>query len=287
MHPLAHVALPAIILTSALGALVMCLLVFKYGFPPAWEATRRTAPGEADQRLVVTRLGHATAGVCFAVTAMLAVVALAQQSRASVPAPASARADAEIDRLWSDVRVLDERVGRTESRVAAAESIGGAADRRVADVASRVSVAEALLREASADAGRALAGLKQLERAAAARASALVAPRRPLPVARPEPSPSAASPRLSRTLPPGLAAGPSMDGRALPAAETPRTGERRSPTAFSRAADPPPAAAEPTPRQEDLADKVRRGWQVVKRDSKAAAEDVLNVFRKVRDWLSP
>jgi hypothetical protein len=39
-----------------------------------------------------------------------------------------------------------------------------------------------------------------------------------------------------------------------------------------------PPAAEPTPRQEDLADKVRRDWQVVKRDSKAAAEDVLNVF---------
>jgi hypothetical protein len=51
--------------------------------------------------------------------------------------------------------------------------------------------------------------------------------------------------------------------------------------------DLPPAAAEPTPRQEDLADKVRRDWQVVKRDSKAAAEDVLNVFRKVRDWLIP
>src|SRR2546428_3474903 len=64
--------LVACILASALGALVMCLLVLRYGFTPVSDTDRE----RADHQLLVTRLGHATAGVCFLTTAILATVVL-------------------------------------------------------------------------------------------------------------------------------------------------------------------------------------------------------------------
>ena len=74
------------ILASALGALVMCLLVLRYGFIPIPE----TNPARADRDLLVTRLGHAFAGVCFAASAILAVVYIARapvQPVAATPDP--------------------------------------------------------------------------------------------------------------------------------------------------------------------------------------------------------
>lgn len=104
MASLGQYALPGIIVLSALGALIMCLLVFRYGF---------TAPGEEDldeaaHRLFVTRFGHALVGVCFAAVAMLAVVAFSAQTRAArVPAPGVGEATAA-----ETVRQLEERVDR-------------------------------------------------------------------------------------------------------------------------------------------------------------------------------
>src|SRR5207237_1177647 len=74
------------ILASALGALVMCLLVLRYGFMPILE----TNPARAYRDLLVTRLGHEAAGVCFATSAILAVVYIARapvQPAAATPDP--------------------------------------------------------------------------------------------------------------------------------------------------------------------------------------------------------
>lgn len=104
MASLGQYALPGIIVLSALGAVIMCLLVFRYGFTTVSEE----APEEAAHRLFVTRFGHALVGVCFAAAAMLAVVASSVHMRAArLPASTVANAaDAET------VRRLQERFDR-------------------------------------------------------------------------------------------------------------------------------------------------------------------------------
>ena len=63
MHAIAHYGLGLSIVTSALGAFMLCLLVFRYGFAPPDEE----APNERYRRHFVTRLGHAASAVtvCF------------------------------------------------------------------------------------------------------------------------------------------------------------------------------------------------------------------------------
>ncbi|HUF91450.1 MAG TPA: hypothetical protein VMR23_03680, partial [Candidatus Limnocylindria bacterium] len=81
MSQLAYSALTAVIFTSAAGALVMCALVFKYGFTPSPDEL----PSAAARRVLITRLGHALAGTCFATAAILAVVTLADLSGVAPP----------------------------------------------------------------------------------------------------------------------------------------------------------------------------------------------------------
>jgi hypothetical protein len=116
MPDLAYSALTAIIFTSAFGALVMCLLVFKYGFAPDPDEV----PTAAVRRLFITRLGHALAGTCFAATAMLAAVTFADLTSVAPPAAAS------HDRL-----ATDERLAALITRVSAAESRLQRSDERV------------------------------------------------------------------------------------------------------------------------------------------------------------
>src|SRR2546428_5288382 len=72
--------LVACILASARGAVVMCRLVLRYGFTPVSDPDRE----RADHQLLATRLGHATAGVCFLTTAILATVVLVTTPRQPV-----------------------------------------------------------------------------------------------------------------------------------------------------------------------------------------------------------
>ncbi len=139
MPALAPYALPGIIVTSALGAVIMCLLVFRYGFA----ASEDDDPDETAHRLFVTRFWHALAGVCFAVAAMLAAVAWS--ARSSTPGPLASpaettgegsaervgRADEEVrrleERLNNELAALEERLGAVE---AAATERRLAAERR-------------------------------------------------------------------------------------------------------------------------------------------------------------
>jgi hypothetical protein len=79
LSPLARDALTTNIVASLVGALVLCFLIFRYGFGPSEDETVT----EATRRQVVTRVGHAVAGVCFAIAAILAAVTLS----VSVPGP--------------------------------------------------------------------------------------------------------------------------------------------------------------------------------------------------------
>ncbi|HEV8641397.1 MAG TPA: hypothetical protein VGV13_09905 [Methylomirabilota bacterium] len=142
MAALAQYALPGIIVVSALGAFIMCLQVFRYGF---------TAGGDEDlddasHRLFVTRFAHALAAVCFATAAMLAVIAVkAQAPAASPPLAAAGSAVAppantgEVAALREDVRRLEERLNRElaalEERLTSAE--GAATRARVEPRAER------------------------------------------------------------------------------------------------------------------------------------------------------
>jgi hypothetical protein len=119
MPSLAHSALTAVIFTSAAGALFMCLLVFKYGFAPSPD---EPLSGSV-RRVSITRLGHAVAGTCFAATAILAAVTLAELAGAAASAPAVLAED--------DRRATQSRMTALSSRLAAAESRLQRADERM------------------------------------------------------------------------------------------------------------------------------------------------------------
>ncbi len=126
MAALALYALPGIVVSSALGALIIAILLLRYGFTPDAEED----PDEADHRLFVLRCGHALVAMCFACAAILAVFAWTSRpgepSRvaAAVPTPTAegpqpARVTAEIarieDRLNREVATLEERLSAVES----------------------------------------------------------------------------------------------------------------------------------------------------------------------------
>jgi hypothetical protein len=132
MVGLAQYALPGIIVLTSVGAFLMCLLVIRYGFGS------REIDLDTDEarRLVMTRIGHAVAAVCFAGAALLAVVALAArtsprpQPEAVAPAAAAAvvptgaldeqaREIARLrDALHETQLEMDEKLSAVESRVA-------------------------------------------------------------------------------------------------------------------------------------------------------------------------
>lgn len=107
MQPLTQSLLTGSIVASALGGLVLCLVVVRYGFP----APEDEAPEEAQRRIFLTRLGHAVAAFCFAVTALLTAAAL------GVREGRSGGAGDEAARLAAEIRALDERVGAVEQAV--------------------------------------------------------------------------------------------------------------------------------------------------------------------------
>ncbi|HSF02140.1 MAG TPA: hypothetical protein VLA62_03975 [Solirubrobacterales bacterium] len=175
--------LAAILVAGGFGALVMCRLVHRYGFAaPPDDASR------ARRREMATRLGHAVAGACFAATALLAVVLLAQALREA--GASAAAADGERDGLEQIVDPrngdVSERLAALESRVEAMEARVGPLDGQVSATrtrlellvaelerpAPRVSALESLVRQHTSELGRATGRL----RASTDRSDALTMP---------------------------------------------------------------------------------------------------------------
>lgn len=112
MAALAPYALPGIIVVTALGAFITCLLVIRYGF----RSDGDEEADEIDRRRYITRLGQAVAAVCFAAAALLAVLVMgapwSEPRRVTVVAEAPAPAADQIANLVDEVRRLEERVTR-------------------------------------------------------------------------------------------------------------------------------------------------------------------------------
>jgi hypothetical protein len=114
MPPVANAALAAAIVLSGLGAVTICLLIVTYGFshPPD------EPPDRATRRLLATRIGHAVAAACFAGTAVLLAVVLAQAVRG--PAAASS-GNSQVQQLGLRVDDQRQRIEHVERRVQDAE----------------------------------------------------------------------------------------------------------------------------------------------------------------------
>jgi hypothetical protein len=119
----AHGPLTVSIIASVLGALAMCLLVARYGLTPAAHETSDSAA----RRQIITRLGHAFAGVCFAATGILALVALLEPARRPPEAPrpvvveSDRAAEARIQALAAEIKAIAARLEQAEMRVGAAD----------------------------------------------------------------------------------------------------------------------------------------------------------------------
>ena len=85
---ISSLALMASIVASVMGALIVCVLVFRYGF--TIPAARDSEAGPSPTDVMITRAGHAVAGACFTATAVLAVVALSLGAPGRPPVVTSA-----------------------------------------------------------------------------------------------------------------------------------------------------------------------------------------------------
>lgn len=245
MPQLAYSVLTAVIFTSAAGALVMCLLVFKYGFTPSPDEP----PSAAARRVLITRLGHALAGTCFATVAILAVVALAELSGVAPPATIA------YDRF-----ATDERIARLASRVGAAESLLQRADERVRRVEAGLEKVGEDVRNASASrdhAARRRVAMSPPPPVVAPRVAAPAPPKPVAPAARVQPPspPVVAEPRVAAPAPPPAVRehAPQPSGFA---------GARVAEPVLRKPARP---ALPKSPPPDDLGSKVRRDWDVIKR----------------------
>jgi hypothetical protein len=104
MQTFSQFALPGTILASALGAVVLCLVLLMWGFKA--EPDDERAPGP---RLFLTRLGHAVAAACFALALMFSTVAFIEQRHAAAPP-----APDQLRRLDVRLNVLEQRLALNE-----------------------------------------------------------------------------------------------------------------------------------------------------------------------------
>ena len=124
MNPLARYALTASVVASAVGGVVLCLLVLKYGLsPPAEEEPINIS----HRRFFMTRLGHAVAAACLATSVVLTVLALAlgTNPRPEAAAPAPALNQEELRGLESRLEAVEEAVRRIGRSIDAALGPGG------------------------------------------------------------------------------------------------------------------------------------------------------------------
>lgn len=278
--PVSSWALTGIIVASGLGAILMCLLVLLSGSPRrTWD---RPASADRGRGATVLLLGHAAAGVCFAIAVILAVVLFAHQARSAAAMRASGgpiepAGGADVDGLSRTLTALEARVARAETlaadtharlgtaaerlqatagRVEAAESQAGAASTTLTELRSRLDAADARVtriegqlqgvessaREAGRNATTALSGLRQVEQRLAVASS-------PAPSRLPALSERAPSAVMPITSAPSTRRTPARQERApatSPRAETPSP--TASPSATPRT-EPPSTAVAPAPER--------------------------------------
>jgi hypothetical protein len=252
------------IFASALGALVMCLLVLRDGFSPI-----SPDPARADRDVLVTRLGHAVAGACFATTAILATVLVARTPAPWVVTAADPRVSERMAALDRERQALGEQVSALGATVQELREqvgiVGGSVQgvrARLDEAEGRVTRAESGLKRLGDDVAQASLRARQVERPVAARPAA--APVREVPV-----QPAA------RT----LRRGPAEGERALESASrAPR--EAVLPGPVTQAGSVGPVAPEDVPRT-SLGDKMRNDWDTIRRGFASAGDDIASAMRNV------
>ena len=112
MPAFAPAALATAVVVSALGAVVLCILVVLYGFTPSDE----DFPASGRGRLLLTRVGHAIAAACFTATAILIAIVLVHQR---TPTPGSVAAPLTT---VPGTAAIGEQIARQESRLVRTEA---------------------------------------------------------------------------------------------------------------------------------------------------------------------
>jgi hypothetical protein len=111
MAPLAHYTLMGNVVACVIGALVLAIVAYRYGF-----ASPLDEPSEISvRRVVFSRLAHAVAAACFAIAAMLGIMTLWIATSAAtrpVSQPSGARTAEEV------LRDVDERLRATQRAMA-------------------------------------------------------------------------------------------------------------------------------------------------------------------------
>jgi len=309
-------ALAGMMAVSTLAALLFCALALRS------ERSRRRASFDDSEleaigrRPLVTRLGYAGAGVSFAITVVLAVI-LASQSRAVAPAPIAPPVATHLDELRDEVSALKRHLGLLPP------SIAGAIDSRAPalDPSPEQAGAEVARRQQ-----RDARAAPPPAAGPAVRPSGVVAQKQSPVTSKPGSTASAPRVKASApsTPPPDVKASapstPPPDGPTSTArvkASAPSTASRADPAA-SIATPVPPAAtvpqaaasprpvtvlATPDPASDVEASRlsvtpspqittpasrtIRDDWKVIKRTARSGADDVTQVFRHVRAWLTP
>src|SRR5256884_2676863 len=172
MQVFAHWSLPAVVLISGFGELVMCALLLRHWYPLSCATTSAAYPsGDAG----LPRLGHAFAATCFALIAVIGVIGLVQQGRDARQARTEQDGVAtKIAEVREEVLGLDKRVASVESRVEggaeSADRLAHRLDDRVAGLETRMTNTQTALRQISGDVARVQANVKQIDRGGAAEA---------------------------------------------------------------------------------------------------------------------
>jgi len=242
------------VFASALGGLIMCLLVLRDVF---WPATADAPRTELD--LQVTKVGHVIAAACFAMTAVLAIILVARtplraaqpmaQPHVSAPDPRIGERLAALERdrtalreqvtaLGATMQTLREQATATDGGVQALRARLDQAENRMAKAESGLSSADAGLKRLSDEIAQTNARARQAERAAATK-PAPVAPREMVVPAAPPVPPPPPPQRRTEVERPHESASPPTTGAA---ASAPPTQVAPAPTAHVA---PPPAAPQP------------------------------------------
>ena len=298
-----HGALVAALLLSALGAVVVCLLVVFYGFTgPEDEPPLTTA-----RRQMYIRIGHALATTCFAGTAILIGMVLIRAVR---PVTAPVVQDARIPQL-------DGRFDAQASRVAAIETRAQTATAGLTRAETRLNNVEEALRRLTDEGQRTEHRVGRLEQAGSrvAVTERPVATRKPTPVARAaEPTPPTAQARVASASPsasPGAPAPPSPAPEPVtappppspvaPAPASPPPALRRTSTMpevsplaspSSRDREPAPPAGTTTASSSPpggFRAKLQQDWEAIQKGFESSRDDVRRAWavtkRKLQDLV--
>src|SRR5215470_12333571 len=189
------------VFASALGGLIMSLLALRDAPSPAAAQAPRT-----DHDLQITRVGHVIAAVCFAMTALFAIILVARaplgagQPRRGAPDARIAEQLTALDRdrvalverlnaLGATMQTLREQLGTVSGGVQGMRTRLDQTESRVAKAESGVTGAEAALKRLGEELAQANARARQAERSAATK-PIVIGPRETVVPAGPLPPPT-------------------------------------------------------------------------------------------------